>query len=97
MPALARRYRPNAITLDIGLPDVDGWTVLDRLKHDPDTRHIPVHVISGSDEVIRGLRQGALAFLTKPASKEALDQALGNIRGFVERKVKKLLVVNSNS
>src|SRR5439155_17285613 len=80
VPVLARRFRPDAITLDLGLPDVDGWAVLDRLKHDPDTRHIPVHIISGTDEPLRGLRQGALAFLNKPATKEELDSALGNIK-----------------
>jgi HAMP domain-containing protein/signal transduction histidine kinase/CheY-like chemotaxis protein len=94
---LARRYRPNAITLDIGLPDVDGWTVLDRLKHNPETRHIPVHIISGTDETMRGLKQGAIAFLHKPATKEALDQAFSDIRGFVERKVKRLLVVEDDA
>src|SRR4029077_8644822 len=45
--SLAREFRPGAITLDIGLPDMAGWTILDRLKHDPNTRHIPVHIISG--------------------------------------------------
>ena len=57
--ALAHQYQPDAITLDILLPDVDGWTVLDLLKHNPDTRHIPVHVISVAEERERSLRQGA--------------------------------------
>jgi CheY-like chemotaxis protein len=96
VPVLARRYRPNAITLDIGLPDVDGWTVLDRLKHNPETRHIPVHIISGTEDTIRGLKQGAIAFLHKPATKEALDQAFNDIRGFVDRTVKRLLVVEDD-
>jgi CheY-like chemotaxis protein len=48
--SLAREFRPGAITLDINLPDMAGWTILDRLKHDPATRHIPVHIISGDDE-----------------------------------------------
>jgi HAMP domain-containing protein/CheY-like chemotaxis protein/signal transduction histidine kinase len=96
VPALVRKYRPNAITLDIGLPDVDGWAVLDRLKHDSETRHIPVHIISGTGDFIRGLRQGALAFLHKPATKEALDEAMNDMKGFIERKVKRLLVVEDD-
>ena len=97
VPALARRYRPDAITLDLGLPDVDGWTVLDRLKHDPDTRHIPVHIISGTDDSLRGLKQGALAYLRKPATKEDLDAALADIKQFVDRKVKRLLIVEDDA
>src|SRR3712207_7837683 len=56
---LFRSFRPDAITLDIALPDMEGWTVLDRLKHDRVTRHIPVHIISGDEETARGLRLGA--------------------------------------
>src|SRR5947209_8071249 len=70
---LAKRYRPDAITLDIALPDMEGWTVLDRLKHDKSTRHIPVHIVSGDDETARGLKLGAFAQVQKPVTKEALD------------------------
>jgi CheY-like chemotaxis protein len=94
--ALAREFKPHAITLDIRLPDVDGWTVLDRLKHDPETRHIPVHIISGTEERQRGLQQGAIAFLNKPVTGEALDEALAGIREFVDRTVKRLLVVEDD-
>ncbi len=93
---LSRKYRPAAITLDIGLQDVDGWTVLDRLKHSHDVSHIPVHIISGAEDTVRGLRQGALAFLHKPASKEDVDLALDRIKVFVDRKVKRLLIVEDN-
>jgi signal transduction histidine kinase/CheY-like chemotaxis protein/HAMP domain-containing protein len=95
--ALARRFKPDAITLDITLPIIDGWTVLDRLKHDPKTRHIPVHLISAADEARgRGLRQGALAFLKKPVTRDALAEALQSVRGFIERRVKNLLVVEDD-
>ncbi|HZF51757.1 MAG TPA: response regulator, partial [Polyangiaceae bacterium] len=95
--ALARRFKPDAITLDITLPIIDGWTVLDRLKHDPKTRHIPVHLISAADEAkARGLRQGALAFLKKPVTRDAISDALQSVRGFIERRVKNLLVVEDD-
>jgi HAMP domain-containing protein/signal transduction histidine kinase/DNA-binding response OmpR family regulator len=93
---LARRFRPDAITLDIALPDMEGWTVLDRLKHDRTTRHIPVHIISADDESSRGLRLGAFAAAQKPVSKESLDEAFAKIRGFVERPNKTLLVVEDD-
>jgi HAMP domain-containing protein/signal transduction histidine kinase/DNA-binding response OmpR family regulator len=95
--ALVRRYQPSAITLDIRLPDVDGWTILDRLKHDPSTRHIPVHIISATEDPMRGLRQGAIAQLQKPVSREAIDQALADIKGFLERKVRRLLLVEDDT
>jgi HAMP domain-containing protein/CheY-like chemotaxis protein/signal transduction histidine kinase len=94
--ALAKRYRPDAITLDIVLPDIGGWTVLDRLKHDRVTRHIPVHIISVDQESGRGLRLGALATIQKPVTKEVLDAAFARIKGFVERPNKSLLVVEDN-
>ncbi|HET7434847.1 MAG TPA: HAMP domain-containing protein [Thermoanaerobaculia bacterium] len=93
---LAKRYRPDAITLDIALPDMEGWTVLDRLKHDRVTRHIPVHIISGDDEGSRGLRLGAFAHVQKPVTKDGLDDAFAKIRGFVERSNKSLLIVEDN-
>ena len=94
--ALAKQVKPDAITLDIDLPALDGWTVLDRLKHDPATRHIPVHIISVTDEVLRGLKLGAIAHLGKPVTQEGLSAALTTIGGFIERKVKNLLVVEDN-
>jgi CheY-like chemotaxis protein len=93
---LVHSFRVDAITLDLRLPDRDGWSVLDRLKHDHRTRHIPVHIISAQDEQQRGLRLGALSYLQKPVSKEALDAALTEIKRFVERPVKNLLVVEDN-
>ncbi|HEY9871857.1 MAG TPA: response regulator, partial [Candidatus Obscuribacterales bacterium] len=93
---LARELKPDAITLDIRLPEMDGWTVLDRLKHDPVTRHIPVHIVSVEEGQQRSLQLGAIAYLQKPVSSEALTQALTNIKSFVERQVKNLLVVEDD-
>jgi len=93
---LASRYRPDAITLDIELPDMEGWTVLDRLKHERITRHIPVHIISADEETSRGLRLGAFAQMQKPVTKEALDDAFSRIQGFLERPNRSLLVVEDN-
>jgi CheY-like chemotaxis protein/signal transduction histidine kinase len=94
--ALARKYRPDAITLDLRLPVLDGWAVLDRLKHDSRTRHIPVHLISATDERTRGLRQGAIAFMKKPVTREALADAFTSVRGFIDRRVKNLLIVEDD-
>ncbi len=93
---LVREIRPAAITLDLRLPDMEGWIVLDRLKHDPATRHVPVHVISVDDSWHRGLRLGAFAFLKKPVSKKSLDDAFASLKGFVERDSRTLLVVEDN-
>ncbi|MBW4575976.1 MAG: HAMP domain-containing protein [Aphanothece sp. CMT-3BRIN-NPC111] len=94
--AMAREFKPDAITLDIRLPEMDGWTVLDRLKHDPTTRHIPVHILSVEEGSQRGLQLGAIAYLQKPVSREALMDALANMKAFVERQVKNLLVVEDD-
>jgi HAMP domain-containing protein/CheY-like chemotaxis protein len=94
--ALAQKYKPSAITLDIRLPDRDGWTVLDRLKHDPATSHIPVHIISVEEERQRALKQGAINHVQKPVSHEELHKAFDGIRDFAERRIRKLLVVEDD-
>jgi CheY-like chemotaxis protein len=94
--AMAKEYRPTAITLDLRLPDADGWTILDRLKHDPATRHIPVHIISVEENWQRGLRLGAIDFMTKPATRDSLSDALTTLHEFVDRPVKRLLVVEDD-
>ena len=94
--ALARRLRPTAITLDLRLPDADGRMVLDLLKHDPSTRHIPVHVISVDEARDRMLRAGAVSFLQKPVTKDALDGALAKTVEFVKRPMKNLLIVEDD-
>jgi len=93
---LAREFKPGAITLDINLPDMAGWTILDRLKHDPATRHIPVHVISGDDNRRRGMALGAMTYLEKSVSNESLVEAFATIQHSTEQRMKKLLVVCSD-
>src|SRR5205814_1261096 len=73
--SLAREFKPGAITLDIQLPDMAGWTILDRLKHDPATRHIPVHIISGDENRRRGLALGAMTYLEKSVVNDSLADA----------------------
>ena len=94
--AAAHEYRPDAITLDIDMPGLDGWKVLERLKHHPSTRHIPVHIISGVERRQQGLKAGALAYLAKPVSKEALDDAFSRIATFIDDVPKHLLVVEDD-
>ena len=90
---LAREFKPGAITLDINLPDMAGWTILDRLKHDPATRHIPVHIISGDENRRRGLALGAMTYLEKSVTNESLAEAFATIEHSVQKRVKKLLLV----
>ena len=94
---LAQRINPAAITLDLVLPDTDGWVVLDRLKHDVRTRHIPVHVISVEEQRQRSLKLGAVSHLLKPVTREAIDQALSGTVEFMRRPVKNLLVVEDDA
>ena len=92
--AMAREYKPDAVTLDICLPDIDGWRVLERLKNDVNTRHVPVCVISTEEARDRGLMLGALAVVAKPVqTKEVLERTLDAVAQFVSRPLKDLLVV----
>jgi CheY-like chemotaxis protein len=91
--ALAHEFKPDAITLDIQMPDVDGWLVLDQLKHSSQTRHIPVHVISVVDDQKQGLELGVFANLQKPVTKDALNDVLARVREFIDRPTRTLLLV----
>ncbi|WIG93375.1 HAMP domain-containing protein [Myxococcus sp. SDU36] len=93
--SMANEFQPHAITLDIQLPVVDGWSVLDRLKRSPRTRHIPVHVISVMDKN-QGNSQGAFGYLTKPVSKEGLERVFNQLASFLERKERRLLLVEDD-
>jgi hypothetical protein len=94
--ALAHEFKPDAIILDLKLPVMDGWTLLDHLKHHPETRHIPVHIVSGGDGRQNALKAGAVAFLEKPVTREGLEATFSEIRSFLERVVKRLLVVEDD-
>ena len=94
--SLARDYLPSAILLDIDLPDIDGFTVLDRLKRDPSTRHIPVHVMSSLRERERALRQGAISYINKPVSRDMLQEEFKRIQKFLMGGKRSLLVVEDD-
>ncbi|MDR6533365.1 HAMP domain-containing protein/signal transduction histidine kinase/CheY-like chemotaxis protein [Caulobacter rhizosphaerae] len=83
VPSLARRFSPDAIMLDIGLPDMDGLALLDLLKRTPDTRHIPVQVISADDHGGLGLSMGAFGFTSKPVEREAVASTLEKVKKLV--------------
>ncbi|MBP1876241.1 CheY-like chemotaxis protein [Ensifer adhaerens] len=94
---LARQYLPHAIILDIGLPDHTGLFVLDRLKHDLRTRHIPVHVVSASDYVRRARALGAAGYTLKPVKREELVQALEGLEHKLLEPVRRVLVVEDDA
>ena len=93
---LAHQYKPDAIILDIALPILDGWVVLDNLKHDLVTRHIPVHIITITEaDHHHGLRQGAASFWQKPISQEELNQVFARIQDSIKQEPSHLLLVAS--
>jgi len=94
---LAMQHRPTAIVLDVRLPDHTGLAVLDRLKHDPRTRHIPVQVISGADYTQAALEMGAANFLLKPVEREQLVAALGELERKAQDSTRVVLIVEDNA
>jgi HAMP domain-containing protein/signal transduction histidine kinase/DNA-binding response OmpR family regulator len=95
--ALARRLMPDAITLDLGLADIDGWVLFDLLRHDPKTRGIPISVISGSDRLESLVRQGASSVSTKPVTQEELTRVFQDIHRRKIRIQRKVLVVDADA
>ena len=93
---LARQYLPTAITLDVFLPDMLGWTVLNSLKLDPATRHIPVQILSVEEERQHGLSHGAFSYLVKPARPKTSRRAFDRITSYVAPRKRRLLVVEDN-
>ena len=93
---LARQYHPTAISLDIFLPDLLGWTVLNQLKLDPSTRHIPVQIISLEEERQHGLAHGAFAYLVKAPTTLGLETAFDRLKEFTAPRAKRLLIIEDN-
>ena len=94
--ALAREFHPTAVSLDVFLPDMLGWTVLNHLKQDPATRHIPVQMLTLDEDRQHGLARGAFSFVTKPTTPEGLEAALARIKEYATPRRKRLLVVEDN-
>lgn len=95
--ALASELRPNGILLDIGLPDVSGLSVLERLKRNPETRHIPVHVVSAMDRSQVARELGAIGFAIKPTTRERLVSAIEQLEQTSQRDVRRLLIVEDDN
>jgi HAMP domain-containing protein/CheY-like chemotaxis protein/signal transduction histidine kinase len=94
--ALARKHRPTAVSLDVFLPDMLGWTVLNQLKRNPETRHIPVQILTIEDERQYGLERGAFSFITKSVTTEGLEEAFERLKAFTASHVRQLLVVEDD-
>jgi len=94
---MVREHAPNAVSLDIFLPDMLGWTVLARLKQDAATRHIPVQIVTVEEERHHSLERGAFAYIAKPATSELIGDALERIRLYTLPRTKKLLIVEDDA
>jgi HAMP domain-containing protein/CheY-like chemotaxis protein/signal transduction histidine kinase len=94
---LAKQFQPNAVSLDVFLPDMLGWTVLSQLKQNPLTRHIPVQIITLDEDRQHALARGAFSFVTKPTTTEGVEAALARIKEYAQPRRKRLLVVEDNA
>jgi CheY-like chemotaxis protein/HAMP domain-containing protein/GAF domain-containing protein len=94
--ALAREFHPTAVSLDVFLPDMLGWTVLSQLKQDPAMRHIPVQIVTLDEDRQHGLSRGAFSFLAKPTTHDGLNGALSRIKEYAASRTRRLLVVEDN-
>jgi CheY-like chemotaxis protein/signal transduction histidine kinase len=94
---LAKQYQPTAVSLDVFLPDMMGWTVLNQLKQDPLTRHIPVQVVTLDEDRQHALARGAFSFVNKPTTAEGVSAALGRIKDYALAGRRRLLVVEDNA
>jgi CheY-like chemotaxis protein/signal transduction histidine kinase len=94
---LAKQFQPAAVSLDVFLPDMLGWTVLSQLKHNPLTRHIPVQVITLDEDRQHALARGAFSFVNKPTTTEGVSAALSQIKEYAKPRRKRLLIVEDNA
>jgi HAMP domain-containing protein/CheY-like chemotaxis protein len=94
--ALAKEFTPAAVSLDVFLPDMLGWTVLNHLKQDAATRHIPVQMLTLDEDRHHGLARGAFAFITKPTTPEMIESALENLKEYAKPRRRRLLVIEDN-
>jgi HAMP domain-containing protein/CheY-like chemotaxis protein/GAF domain-containing protein len=94
---LAKQFQPAAVSLDVFLPDMLGWTVLSQLKHSPLTRHIPVQIITLDEDRQHALARGAFSFVNKPTTTEGVSAALSEIKEYARPRRKRLLIVEDNA
>ncbi|WP_418219798.1 HAMP domain-containing protein [Bradyrhizobium icense] len=94
---LAKQFQPTAVSLDVFLPDMLGWTVLSQLKHSPLTRHIPVQIITLDEDRQHALARGAFSFVNKPTTTEGVSAALAQIKEYAKPRRKRLLIVEDNA
>ena len=94
---LAKQFQPSAVSLDVFLPDMLGWTVLSQLKHNPLTRHIPVQIITLDEDRQHALARGAFSFVNKPTTTEGVSAALSQIKEYAKPRRKRLLIVEDNA
>jgi CheY-like chemotaxis protein/signal transduction histidine kinase/HAMP domain-containing protein len=94
---LGKQYQPTAVSLDVFLPDMLGWSVLSQFKQDPLTRHIPIQIITHDEDRQHALAQGAFSFVTKPTTSEGVEAALVKIKEYAQPRRKRLLVVEDNA
>ncbi len=93
---LIRQYLPSAVILDIKLPGMDGWKVLESIKRDPAIRHIPVHMMSSLEETLDAYQKGAIGYLQKPVTSKSIAKAFEKLEHFINRKMKRMLIVEDN-
>jgi CheY-like chemotaxis protein/CHASE3 domain sensor protein len=93
---LARQFSPSAVILDVGLPDQSGLSVLDQLKRDVRTRHIPVHVVSANDHAQTAFSLGAVGYMVKPVLREALAEVLTKLEAKLSQRMRRVLIVEDD-